>query len=145
MTERLHLHFSLSCIGEGNGNPLQCSYLENPRDGRAWWAAVSGSHRVRHDWSDLAAAAEVCWTWGQCYLVSGWAAIRYIDIQIIYLGRVWVTILNPLVYSMSRCYAAPIFVLHPFYFLEQRWESSLLQAAFLPSNWKTSNSVEICF
>ena len=42
-TERLHFHFSLSCIGEGNGNPLQCSL---------------GSHRVRHDWSDLAAAAE---------------------------------------------------------------------------------------
>ena len=34
--------FSLSCIGEGNGNPLQCSCLENPRDGGAWWAAVSG-------------------------------------------------------------------------------------------------------
>ena len=42
MTERLHFHFSLSCIGEGNGNPLQCSCLENPRDGGAWWAAVSG-------------------------------------------------------------------------------------------------------
>ena len=41
-TERLHFQFSLSCIGEGNGNPLQCSCLENPRDGRAWWAAVSG-------------------------------------------------------------------------------------------------------
>ena len=41
-TERLHFHFSLSCIGEGNGNPLQCSCLENPRDGRAWWAAVYG-------------------------------------------------------------------------------------------------------
>ena len=39
-TERLHIHFSLSCIGEGNGNPLQCSCLENPRDGGAWWAAV---------------------------------------------------------------------------------------------------------
>ena len=42
MTEQLHFHFSLSCIGEGNGNPLQCSCLENPRDGRAWWAAVYG-------------------------------------------------------------------------------------------------------
>ena len=42
MTEQLHFHFSLSCIGEGNGNPLQCSCLENPRDGGAWWAAVSG-------------------------------------------------------------------------------------------------------
>ena len=41
-TEQLHFHFSLSCIGEGNGNPLQCSCLENPRDGRAWWAAIYG-------------------------------------------------------------------------------------------------------
>ena len=41
-TERLHFHFSLSCIGEGNGNPLQCSCLENPRDGGAWLAAVYG-------------------------------------------------------------------------------------------------------
>ena len=40
MTERLHFHFSLSCIGEGNGNPLQCSCLENPTDGGACWAAV---------------------------------------------------------------------------------------------------------
>ena len=42
MTERLHFHFSLSCIGEGNGNPFQCSCLENPGDGGAWWAAVYG-------------------------------------------------------------------------------------------------------
>ena len=42
MTEQLHFHFSLSCIGEGNGNPLQCSCLENPRDGGAWWAAIYG-------------------------------------------------------------------------------------------------------
>ena len=41
-TERLHFHFSLSCIGEGNGNPLQRSCLENPRDGGVWWATVSG-------------------------------------------------------------------------------------------------------
>ena len=41
-TERLHFHFSLSCIGEGNGNPFQCSCLENPKDGGAWWAAVYG-------------------------------------------------------------------------------------------------------
>ena len=40
--ERLHFHFSLSCIGEGNGNRLQCSCLENPGDGGAWWAAVYG-------------------------------------------------------------------------------------------------------
>ena len=42
MPEQLHFHFSLSYIGEGNGNPLPCSCLENPRDGGAWWAAVSG-------------------------------------------------------------------------------------------------------
>ena len=41
-TEQLPFHVSLSCIGEGNGNPLQCSCLENPRDGRAWWAAIYG-------------------------------------------------------------------------------------------------------
>ena len=39
-TQQLHFHFSFSCIGEGNGNPLQCSCLKNPRDGGAWWAAV---------------------------------------------------------------------------------------------------------
>ena len=46
-TEWLHFHFSLSCIGEGNGNPLQCSCLENPRDGGAWWAAVYGVAQSR--------------------------------------------------------------------------------------------------
>ena len=46
-TERLQFHFSLSHNGEGNGNPLQCSCLENPRDGRAWWAAVYGVAQSR--------------------------------------------------------------------------------------------------
>ena len=46
-TGRLHFHFSLSCIGEGNGNPLRCSCLENPRDGGAWWAAVCGVTQSR--------------------------------------------------------------------------------------------------
>ena len=50
MTGRLHFHFSLSCIGEGNGNPLQCSCLENPRDGGAWWAAVYG---IAQSWTRL--------------------------------------------------------------------------------------------
>ena len=49
-TERLDFHFSLSCIGEGNGTPLQCSCLENPRDGEAWWAAVYG---VAQSWTRL--------------------------------------------------------------------------------------------
>src|SRR5574341_949892 len=46
-TFTLHFHSSLSCIGEGNGNPLQCSCLENPRDGGAWWAAVYGVTQSR--------------------------------------------------------------------------------------------------
>ena len=46
-TERLHFHFSLSNIGEGNGNPLQCSCLENPREGEAWGAAVYGVAQSR--------------------------------------------------------------------------------------------------
>ena len=49
-TERIHFHFSLSCIGEGNGNPPQCSCLENPRDGEAWWAAIYG---VAQSWTRL--------------------------------------------------------------------------------------------
>ena len=49
MTERLHFNFSLSCIGEGNGNPLQWSCLENPRDGEPGGLLSMGLHRVRHD------------------------------------------------------------------------------------------------
>ena len=53
-TEQLHFHFSLSCIGEGNGNPLQCSCLENPRDGGAWWATVYG---VAQSWTRLSSSS----------------------------------------------------------------------------------------
>ena len=55
MTERLHFHFLLSCIGEGNGNPFQCSCLENPRDEEPGGLPSTWSHRVGHDSSDLAA------------------------------------------------------------------------------------------
>ena len=50
VSEQLHSHFSLSCIGEGNGNPLQCSCLENPRDDGAWLAAVYGVAQI---WTQL--------------------------------------------------------------------------------------------
>ena len=57
-TERLHFHFSLSCIGEGNGNPLQCSFLENPRGGGACWAAVYG---VAESWTRLKRLSSLAW------------------------------------------------------------------------------------
>ena len=70
MTERLHFHFSLSCIGEGNGNPLLCSCLENPRNGGAWWAAVYGVAQSRTRlkrlssssrwWCHLVASLQIC-------------------------------------------------------------------------------------
>ena len=58
-TERLHFHFSLSCIGEGKGNPLQCSCLENPRDGGAWWAAVYGVAQSRTRLKRLSSSSPV--------------------------------------------------------------------------------------
>ena len=57
MTERLPFHFSLSCTGEGNGNPLQYSYLENPMDGGAWWATVCGVAKSQTQLRDKIEAA----------------------------------------------------------------------------------------
>ena len=56
-TGRLHFHFSLSCIGEGNGNPLQCSCLENARDGGAWWAAVYSVAQSRTQLKQLSSSS----------------------------------------------------------------------------------------
>ena len=66
MTERLHFYFSLSCIGEGNGNPLQCSCLENPRDGEAWWAAVYGVAQSR-TWLKWLSSSSVCYIRIRCF------------------------------------------------------------------------------
>ena len=60
-TKRLHFHFSLSCIGEGNGNPLQCSWLENPSDGGAWWAAVYGVAQSRTRLKRLSSSSSKDW------------------------------------------------------------------------------------
>ena len=71
-TEQLHFQFSLSCIGEGNGNPLQCSCLENLRDGGAWWAAVCGvtQSQTRLKWLSIAyLKSEV----SICMIFSGWS------------------------------------------------------------------------
>ena len=62
-TERLHFPFSLSCTGEGNGNPLQCSCLENPREGEAWWAAVYGVTQSRTRLKRLSSSSSNCQRW----------------------------------------------------------------------------------
>ena len=75
--ERLHFHFSLSRIGEENGNPLQCSCLKNPRDGGAWWAAVHGVTQSRTRLKRLSAVGVckghlcLCVSTPGCIFVSG--------------------------------------------------------------------------
>ena len=69
-TERLPFHFSLACIGEGNGNPLQCSCLENPRDGEAWWAAVYGVAQSRTRLKRLSSSSSMCITESLCCTVD---------------------------------------------------------------------------
>ena len=68
-TERLHFHFLFSCIGGGNGNPLQCSCLENPRDGGAWWAAVYGVSQSRTRLKRLSSSSTRTW-WSSLCLVG---------------------------------------------------------------------------
>ena len=88
MTERLHFHFSLSCIGEGNGNPLQGSCLENPRDGGAWWAAVCGVTQTRTwlKWlsSSSVSSSSKCWSWKilKAYLI--WQFLKKLNTELPY-------------------------------------------------------------
>ena len=82
-TERLHFPFSLPCIGEGNGNPLQCSCLENPRDGGGWWAAIYGvaQSRTRLKWlsssSYLAVTGLTLWHAGSSIFVTSFEIFGY--------------------------------------------------------------------
>ena len=70
-TEHLHFHFSLSCIGEGNGNPFQCSCLENPRDSGAWWAPSMGPHS-RTQLKRLSSSSSRTWKQPRCPLTEEW-------------------------------------------------------------------------
>ena len=71
-TERLHFHFSLSCIGEGNGNRLQYFCLENPRDGGAWWAAVYGVAQSRTQLMRLSSSSSRIRANGLCSALAPW-------------------------------------------------------------------------
>ena len=83
-TERLHSHCSLSCIGEGNGNPLQCSCLENPRDGGAWWTAVSGVAQSRTRLKRLSSSSSssnlLLWWCGTYRLIEFLKQIQHLQI-----------------------------------------------------------------
>ena len=88
-TERLHFHFSLSCTGEGNGNPLQCYCLENPRDGGAWWAAVYGVAQSRTGLKRLSSSSSsssIYWIGaGGVFWSSG--NVLYFDQDCGYMGK----------------------------------------------------------
>ena len=71
-TEQLHFHFSLSCIGEGNGDPLQCSCLENPRDRGAWWASIYGVAQSRTRLKQLSSSSSKVLRFSSC---STWAKL----------------------------------------------------------------------
>ena len=94
MTERLYFHFSLLCTGEGNGNPFQCSCLENPRDGGAWWAAIYGVAQSRTRLKRLSSSSSSCLggRWGDVSLIGAWNGNSLVPQQmpretsLIYLG-----------------------------------------------------------
>ena len=75
-TERLNFHFSLSCTGGGNGNPLQCSCLENPRDGEAWWAAIYGVAQSRTRLKRLSSSSSSCQDTCHCVDPSSFRGLR---------------------------------------------------------------------
>ena len=105
MTERLHFHFSLSCIGEGNGSPLQCSCLENPRDGGAWWVAVyrvaqsrtrlkglSSSSSSREAWRAVIHGVTNSRTW-----LSDWTELNWYLLNFsLYSSNLFLTYIDPL-------------------------------------------------
>ena len=81
MTEQLHFHFSLLCIGEGNGNPLQCSCLENPRDRGAWWAAFYGvaqSQTRLKRLSSSSSSSSSMWNGHNCMVVWRFFGIAFL-------------------------------------------------------------------
>ena len=111
-TERLHFHFSLSCIGEGNVNPLQCSCLENPRDGGAWWAAVYevAQNRTQLKWLSSSSSSSSSVLWYICVLI--WMKSNlYIFISIYIFGIISKKfLLNAILWSFSPVFSSTTFI-----------------------------------
>ena len=86
-TEWLHFHFSLSCFGEGNGNPLQHSCLENPRHGGTWWAAVFGAaqSRIRLKWLSSSSSSYISGFPSTVFLIKGLSSYILIPLTAQYL------------------------------------------------------------
>ena len=117
MTERLHFYFSLSRIGEGNGNPLQCSCLENPSDRGAWWAAVYGISQSRTRLKRLSSSssnttweARLCIHWLYC-LVS--LICLYLFIPVPFLCSFLFSFLCPLIYLSFLQLSSSVPISHP--------------------------------
>ena len=107
-TERLHFHFSLSCIGEGNGNPFQCYCLENPRDEGAWWAAVYGVAQSQ-TWlkrlSSIIADLQCCVSFGG---IAKWFSVLF---QILFHHRLSQDIeYSPLVHRAGPCCLSVLYI-----------------------------------
>jgi len=82
MTEQLYFYFSLSCTGEGNGNPLQCSCLEISRDGGAWWAAVYGVPQSRTRLKQLSRSSSNAEKWVDLRDISEQVLTRLVDVKL---------------------------------------------------------------
>ena len=103
-TEWLYIHFSLSCIGEGNGNPLQCSCLGNPRDGGAWWAAIYGVTQSRTRLKRLSSsvlfksywilkALYISWVWfiyHKCVLQMFFPSLYPVFLNFLLMNIIWI-------------------------------------------------------
>ena len=99
-TERLHFHFSLSCIGGGNGNPLQCSCLKNPRDRGAWWAAVSGVPQSRTRLKRLSSSSSSSMFSGEVSVQIFWSFFNWVGFYF-WVLRVLFTFWMPVLYHIQ--------------------------------------------
>ena len=148
MNERSHFPFSLSCIGEGNGNPLQCSCLENPRDGGAWWAAVYGVAQSRTGLKRLSSSSRLVIAFlpsSKCLLISWVQSPSAVILEPPKIKSVTVSIVSPsichevigpdamiLVFWMLNFKAA--FSLSSFTFIKRLFSSSLFSAIRMVSS-----------